>query len=85
MDAVSIFDAAMLVSDAMRDVDRRDGQYLTESDIGFNASFILGGQIKDERHVFSESTRKATSSRQARRRPICRPVKPSTGSRSSIG
>ena len=44
----SMFDAAMLVSDAMRDVDRRDGQHLAESDIGFNASFILGGQIKGE-------------------------------------
>ena len=43
-----MFDAAMLVSDAMRDVDRRDGQHLTENDIGFNASFILGGQIKGE-------------------------------------
>ena len=45
---VSLFDAAMLVSDAMRDVDRRDGQHLTGNDIGFNASFILGGQIKAE-------------------------------------
>jgi putative proteasome-type protease len=45
---VSLFDAAMLVSDAMRDVDRRDGQHLTEHNSGFNASFILGGQIKDE-------------------------------------
>ena len=46
--AASIFDAAMLVSDAMREVDRRDGQHLKENDIGFNASFILGGQIKGE-------------------------------------
>ena len=46
--AVSLFDAAMLVSDAMRDVDRRDGQHLKEHDSGFNASFILGGQIKNE-------------------------------------
>src|ERR1017187_6181974 len=46
--AVSLFDAAMLVSDAMRDVDRRDGRHLTKNDIGFNASFILGGQIKEE-------------------------------------
>jgi putative proteasome-type protease len=46
--AASLFDAAMLVSDAMRDVDRRDGQHLKENDIGFNASFILGGQIKGE-------------------------------------
>jgi putative proteasome-type protease len=46
--AESMFDAAMLVSDAMRDVDRRDGQHLADSDTGFNASFILGGQIGGE-------------------------------------
>src|SRR4029077_10783079 len=28
--AASMFDAAMLVSDAMRDVDRRDGEHLAE-------------------------------------------------------
>jgi putative proteasome-type protease len=44
----SMFDAAMLVSDAMREVNRRDGQHLTDSDVGFNASFILGGQIAGE-------------------------------------
>jgi putative proteasome-type protease len=46
--AESMFDVAMLVSDAMRDVDRRDGQHLFGTDVGFNASFILGGQIKGE-------------------------------------
>ena len=46
--AKSMFDAAMLVSDAMRDVDRRDGQHLAASAISFNASFILGGQIMGE-------------------------------------
>ena len=46
--AETMFDAALLVSDAMREVDRRDGQHLTEDDVGFNASFILGGQIKGE-------------------------------------
>ncbi len=46
--AESMFDVAMLVSDAMRDVDRRDGKHLAASDIGFNASFILGGQIAGE-------------------------------------
>ena len=45
--AQSMFDAAMLVSDAMRDVDRRDGPHL-DDDSGFNASFILGGQIAGE-------------------------------------
>lgn len=46
--AQSMFDVAMLVADAMRDVDSRDGKYLAASDIGFNASFILGGQIRGE-------------------------------------
>ncbi len=46
--AKTMFDTAMLVSDAMREVDRRDGQYLSDSDVGFNASFILGGQIRGE-------------------------------------
>ena len=46
--AESLFDVAMLVSDAMRDVDRRDGQHLAASSGGFNASFILGGQIAGE-------------------------------------
>ncbi|WP_235864877.1 peptidase [Pseudothauera lacus] len=46
--AESMFDAALLVSDAMREVDRRDGQHLTDSDAGFNASFIVGGQIAGE-------------------------------------
>lgn len=46
--ATSMFETAMVVSDAMRDVDRRDGEYLQESDGGFNASFILGGQIRGE-------------------------------------
>ncbi|HRQ57558.1 MAG TPA: peptidase [Azoarcus taiwanensis] len=48
-DAESMFDVALLVSDAMREVDRRDGQHLTDSDVGFNASFILGGQIAGEK------------------------------------
>ena len=46
--ARTMFDVAGLVSDAMRDIERRDGSYLEQSDVGFNASFILGGQIRDE-------------------------------------
>jgi putative proteasome-type protease len=46
--AESMFDVALLVSDAMRDVDRRDGKHLAASDVEFNASFILGGQIAGE-------------------------------------
>jgi putative proteasome-type protease len=46
--AKTMFDVAILVADAMRDIERRDGQYLAESSIKFNASFILGGQIGGE-------------------------------------
>jgi len=46
--AQTMFDVAILVADAMRDIERRDGEYLQESDAGFNASFILGGQIAGE-------------------------------------
>lgn len=46
--AESMFDAALLISDAMRDVNRRDGEYLSNAKVEFNASFILGGQIRNE-------------------------------------
>jgi putative proteasome-type protease len=46
--ARTMFDVAMLVADAMRDIERRDGQYLEDEAIRFNASFIVGGQISGE-------------------------------------
>lgn len=46
--AKTMFDAANLVSDAMRDIERRDGPSLEASEVTFNASFILGGQIGGE-------------------------------------
>ncbi|HYN38920.1 MAG TPA: hypothetical protein VES39_06695, partial [Rhodospirillales bacterium] len=46
--AQTMFDVANLVADAMRDIERRDGQYLAEDAVGFNASFIVGGQIGSE-------------------------------------
>ncbi len=46
--ARTMFDVAMLVADAMRAIERRDGEYLQENEIGFNASFIVGGQINGE-------------------------------------
>jgi putative proteasome-type protease len=45
--AKTMFDVANLVADAMRDIDRRDGSHLAGSG-GFNASFILGGQLSGE-------------------------------------
>jgi putative proteasome-type protease len=46
--APTMFDIAVLVADAMRDIERRDGEYLQENEVGFNASFIVGGQIRGE-------------------------------------
>jgi putative proteasome-type protease len=44
----TMFDFARLVSDAMRAIDVRDGKYLESSNLKFDASFIVGGQIKGE-------------------------------------
>jgi putative proteasome-type protease len=46
--ARTMFDMAILVSDAMRDIEQRDKTHLEKSDLVFNASFILGGQIASE-------------------------------------
>lgn len=46
--ACTMFDVAVLVADATRDVERRDGEYLQENEVGFNASFIVGGQLNGE-------------------------------------
>jgi putative proteasome-type protease len=46
--APTMFDVAMLVADAMRDIERRDGEHLQKNEISFNASFIVGGQISGE-------------------------------------
>jgi putative proteasome-type protease len=44
----SLYRAARLVGDALREVRKRDGAALDESGSTFNANFILGGQIGDE-------------------------------------
>jgi putative proteasome-type protease len=46
--ARTMFDAATVVSDAVRAVERRDGEHVATSATPFNASFIIGGQIKGE-------------------------------------
>jgi putative proteasome-type protease len=46
--APTMFEVAILVADAMRDIERRDGEHLQKNEIGFNASFIVGGQISGE-------------------------------------
>ncbi len=46
--ARTMFDVVVLVSDAMRDIERRDAPFLESGPIAFNASFIVGGQLKGE-------------------------------------
>ena len=44
----SLFEAARLVGEALREVHRRDSAALKEFGVEFNASLILGGQIRGE-------------------------------------
>jgi putative proteasome-type protease len=44
----TMFDVAVLVSDAVRDIERRDAPFLEGGPVAFNASFIVGGQLKGE-------------------------------------
>lgn len=46
--AQSMFEVMGLVSDAVRAIEQRDGAYLKASGSSFNASFLVGGQIKGE-------------------------------------
>lgn len=46
--ARTMFDVAVIVSDAVREIEHRDGKYLSEATTPFNASFIIGGQIAGE-------------------------------------
>ncbi len=46
--AETMFDCVTLVADATRDLERRDGPSLQRATLRFDASFIIGGQIKGE-------------------------------------
>lgn len=46
--AMSMFDVARLVGDALREVKTRDGPYLLDNNIDSTANFIVGGQIRGE-------------------------------------
>jgi putative proteasome-type protease len=48
LNARTMFDVACVVSDAMRAIEQRDKEHLEKNDLSFNASFILGGQIRGE-------------------------------------
>ena len=46
--AMSMFDVARLLGDALRDVKTRDGPYLAQNNIDSGANFLVGGQIRGE-------------------------------------
>jgi putative proteasome-type protease len=46
--ARTMFDVVNIVADAVRLIERRDGPYLAGGGSPFNASFIIGGQIRGE-------------------------------------
>ncbi len=46
--ARSLYDVACMVGDALREIQRRDGPHLMQSNIDFAANLILGGQIAGE-------------------------------------
>ena len=48
MNAPTLFEVARIVGDALREIHRRDADYLREFGIDFSAAFILGGQIAGE-------------------------------------
>ena len=56
--APSMFDVAALAGDALREMQKRDGQMLMQSGIEASASLIVGGQIKGEHerlfHLYSQ-------------------------------
>jgi putative proteasome-type protease len=56
--AVSMYDAAQLVGDALREMQRKDGPFLLQGNIDPGANLLVGGQIKGEAmrlfHVYSQ-------------------------------
>ena len=54
----SMYDAAALVGDALREMQKKDGPYLLQNNIDANANLIVGGQVRGEAmrlfHVYSQ-------------------------------
>jgi putative proteasome-type protease len=53
-----MYDAAALVGDALREMQKKDGPYLLQNNIDSNANLIVGGQVKGEAmrlfHVYAQ-------------------------------
>ncbi len=56
--ATSMYDAATLVGDALREMQRRDAPFLAQASIEPNSNLLVGGQIKSESprlfHVYAQ-------------------------------
>lgn len=56
--ADSMYDAAQLVGDALREMQRKDGPFLMQGNIDASANMLVGGQIRGEAmrlfHVYSQ-------------------------------
>ena len=54
----SMYDAAALVGDALREMARRDGPFLSQANIEAHANMLVGGQIKGEEprlfHIYGQ-------------------------------
>jgi putative proteasome-type protease len=48
MNAGTMYEVAVLIGNALREVRQRDGAYLQQSNVDGSASFIVGGQIRGE-------------------------------------
>ena len=58
MNVASMIEVAELVGETLREVKRRDGPYLEQSNVDASATLLVGGQIQGERqrlfHVYNE-------------------------------
>ncbi|MFN0038289.1 MAG: peptidase [Burkholderiales bacterium] len=56
--ATSLYDVAQYVGDAVREVQRRDGPFLAQSNIDYGSTLLLGGQIRGEEprlfHIYAQ-------------------------------
>ena len=84
--AATLFQAARLVGETVREVRRSEKDLIDENPSLFAASFILGGgRSRAKRRGSSRFTRRETSSRRRRTPPISRSVSTNTASPSSTG
>lgn len=82
--ARSMFDVAALTGNAVRALERRDKAHVEHDAITFNASFIIGGQIKGERPRLFRTFAEGNFIESGDSTLFFRPARPNTASPSSI-